>query len=158
MGVVGLIASKISEKYSVPAFVWSEFDKNTVKGSVRSNGEISIHSLMEETSESFSSFGGHEMAGGFESEFSKIHFLEEELNKNYSKAKKVKKEKKKIDLKISLDDVNILNMKEMKKLSPFGMGNEVPIFLLENIEIFKIRIFGKNSEHLELTFKNSKGQ
>ena len=158
LGVVGLIASKISEKYSVPAFVWSEFDKNTVKGSVRSNGEISIHSLMEETSESFSSFGGHEMAGGFESEFSKIHFLEEELNKNYSKAKKVKKEKKKIDLKISLDDVNILNMKEMKKLSPFGMGNEVPIFLLENIEIFKIRIFGKNSEHLELTFKNSKGQ
>ncbi len=158
LGIVGLIASKISEKYSVPAFVWSEFDKNTVKGSVRSNGEVSIHSLMSETADAFSSFGGHEMAGGFEVEFSKIHFLEKKLSDNYDKAKKVEKPIKKIDVKISLDDINILNMKEMKKLAPFGMGNEAPIFLLENIEIFKIRIFGKNSEHLELTFKNSKGQ
>ena len=39
-----------------------------------------------------------------------------------------------------------------------ALGNEAPIFLLENIEIFKVRIFGKNSEHLELTFKNSQGQ
>ena len=62
------------------------------------------------------------MAGGFEVEFSKIHFLEEKLNKNYNKAKKVEKPLKKIDAKISLDDINILNMKEMKKLSPFGIG------------------------------------
>lgn len=158
LGIVGLIASKISEKYKVPAFVWTEFDNKKVKGSVRSNGEVSIHSLMSESSDSFSSFGGHEMAGGFEIELDKIHFLEENLNKNYSKAKKVKKQLEKIDLKISIDDVNWNSMNEIKKLSPFGMDNLKPKFLLENLEIFKVKLFGKNSEHLELIFKNSRGQ
>ena len=129
-----------------------------VKGSVRSNGEISIHSLMEGAKENFISYGGHEMAGGFEVDFDKIHFLEKELNLKYPKAKKILKEKRIIDMKISIDEVNFKNMNEMKKLSPFGVGNKIPLFLLENIEIFRIKIFGKGEEHLELLFRNSQNQ
>ena len=157
MGIVGLIASKISEKYKKPAFVWTEFESGKLKGSVRSDGQVSIHSLMS-LSENLTSFGGHEMAGGFEIELSKIHLLEDELSEKYQQAEGVKKEKIQIDKKISIDEVNRQNMNELKKLSPFGMKNPAPKFLLENIEIFRPRIFGKNSEHLELTFKNSKGQ
>jgi single-stranded-DNA-specific exonuclease len=127
---------------------------------VRSDGTTSIYSLMEETKNSFVSFGGHEQAGGFEAELNQVHSLEKDLNKNFKKARKIldKEKKEKIDLKISLDDVNLENMLEMKKLSPFGMDNPTPKFLLENLEIFRVKIFGKNEEHLELIFKNSRGQ
>ncbi len=160
LGVVGLIAGKIADRYKVSAFVWTEFDNKKVKGSVRSNGEISIHSLMEKTKDSFVSFGGHEQAGGFEAELEKIHLLEEKLNENFEKAEKISeaKKKEKIDLKISLDEVSQENMNEMKKLAPFGMENPTPKFFLENLEIFRVKIFGKNEEHLELIFKNSRGQ
>ncbi|EFK97231.1 hypothetical protein LDC_0731 [sediment metagenome] len=47
---------------------------------------------------------------------------------------------------------------KLKKLAPFGVDNLKPKFLLENLEIFNVKIFGKNFEHLELFFKNSKGQ
>jgi single-stranded-DNA-specific exonuclease len=114
---------------------------------------------MKKSADNFVSFGGHEQAGGFEISFEKIHKLEEELNKNFEKAEKVQKNKKeKIDAVLSLDEVNFLNMKDMKKISPFGMSNPTPKFLLKNLEIFRIKIFGKNSEHLELVFKNSSGQ
>ena len=90
---------------------------------------------MTETKEEFLGFGGHAEAGGFELEENKIHSLEEKLSKNLDKAQDIKKEKIIIDAEISLDEVNFENYNEIIKLEPFGIGNQQPHFLLQDIEI-----------------------
>jgi len=158
LGILGLIASKIVEKYKKPAFVWTELEKGKIKGSVRGNDEVSVYDLMEKTKNFFVSFGGHLNAGGFETDFQKIHKLEEELSKNYSFAEKILKEKILIDAQIEIDDLNQELFDEIKKLSPFGMSNPAPLFLIENLGIQKINFFGRNKEHLEIIFEKNDGE
>jgi len=156
LGIVGLVAGKIADKIKKPTFVWGgyEGDSKIIKGSVRSDGKISIYSLMEEVKTEFIGFGGHEMAGGFELKLDKLHTLQAKLSDKYKKAKKIENKKKIIDSKIELKDVNFQNYKDIEKLEPFGVGNQKPLFYLENIEIKNVNKFGKNKEHLELSFKD----
>jgi single-stranded-DNA-specific exonuclease len=49
------------------------------------------------------------------------------------------------------------NFNVIKKLAPFGMGNQKPTFLFKGVKIFAIKEFGKEKNHLELSFKNSRG-
>src|ERR1035437_1522998 len=64
VGVLGLVANKISDEYKKPVFVWGKDENNLIKGSCRSDGSVSLVELMTETSEFFIEFGGHEFAGG----------------------------------------------------------------------------------------------
>ncbi|OGI45467.1 single-stranded-DNA-specific exonuclease RecJ, partial [Candidatus Nomurabacteria bacterium GWB1_40_6] len=85
VGILGLIASKISDTYNKPVFVWGKDENDYIKGSCRSNGSVSVVELMTETRESFIDFGGHELAGGFTVHNEKIHFLEEALSASFHK-------------------------------------------------------------------------
>ncbi len=155
VGVLGLVAGRICDLHERPVFVWGKDENDLIKGSCRSDGSISLVSLMSETSEFFMDFGGHEMAGGFTVHTDKIHFLEEALSASYHKVKRDKKEDKIIyDIKSDLSVISMKNWREMEKMAPFGLGNHKPIFLFENIKIEKIKKFGKNGsgEHLEIIF------
>ena len=159
LGVLGLIAGKIADKYARPAFVWSKSlggEKEKIKGSCRSGSEFSVFSIMEKNKDLFLGFGGHTASGGFEIAEEKIHFLEQELSKCLDKVEKAENKKVILDAKISLDDVNIANYNTIEKLAPYGMANQKPVFLFESIETFLMKDFGKNKEHLELVFKNSR--
>jgi len=158
VGVLGLVAGKISDEYKKTVFVWGKDENDCIKGSCRSDGSVSVVELMTNTDEFFMDFGGHELAGGFTVRSEKIHFLEEALSVSYSK---FKYEKKKDDLACDMEaDLSIVNMKnwrEIEKLAPFGLSNPKPIFLFENIKTEKIKKFGKNGsgEHLEIIFSDA---
>jgi single-stranded-DNA-specific exonuclease len=157
VGVLGLVAGKISDQHKKPVFVWGKDENDCIKGSCRSDGSVSIMELMNETSESFVDYGGHELAGGFTVHEDKIHFLEEALSSSFNKVKRNKKENKIIyDIQSDLSIVNMKNWREIVKMAPFGLGNPKPIFLFEGIKIEKIKKFGKNGsgEHLEITFSD----
>ncbi len=159
LGVLGLIAGKISDKYKKPAFVWSKAEnekENILKGSCRSGGIYSINSLMSKEEKEFIGFGGHTMSGGFVIKEENIHFLEKKLSLALKTVEKIKKEKIIVDAEISLDEVNLINYREIEKLEPYGMENQKAYFLFSDINIFSVKKFGKNGEHLELSFKNSK--
>ncbi len=161
VGVLGLVAGKISDEHKKPVFVWGKDENDCIKGSCRSDGSVSVVELMAETSESFINFGGHELAGGFTVHTEKIHFLEEALSASFHKVKKEKKENEiDYDIKTTLDNVNMKNWKEIEKMAPFGLGNPKPVFLFENVKIEKIKKFGKNGsgEHLEITFSDEGGK
>ena len=91
VGVLGLVAGKISDEYKKPVFVWGKDENDCIKGSCRSDGSVSIVELMMETRESFIDFGGHELAGGFTVHNDKIHFLEETLSLTFNKIQVSKK-------------------------------------------------------------------
>jgi single-stranded-DNA-specific exonuclease len=155
VGVLGLVAGKILDKYNKPVFVWGKDENDCIKGSCRSPGSVSVVSLMAEVRESFVEFGGHELAGGFSVHSEKIHFLEEELSLAFEKIS-VEKNIQDIvfDIKGDLSLVNIKTWRDMEKLAPFGFANPKPVFLFENVKIEKLKKFGKggSEEHLEIIF------
>ncbi len=160
VGVLGLVAGKISDEYQKPVFVWGKDENDCIKGSCRSDGSVSVVELMIAARESFLDFGGHENAGGFTAQNDKIHFLEEALSANFKKMKITSPQpspyKGEGGMQLSLSDVNMKNWREIDRMAPFGLGNPKPIFLFENVKIEKIKKFGKNGsgEHLEITFSD----
>ena len=95
----------------------------------------------------------------------KVHLLEEKLQLAYEKVigqsvalSYLDKATLCPDAKISLDEVTLENYKLIEKLAPFGVGNSKPLFLFEKIVLESVRMFGKENNHLELMFKNSRGK
>lgn len=160
VGVLGIVAGKISDEYKKPVFVWGKDENDCIKGSCRSDGSVSVVELMTSMSDSFLEFGGHELAGGFTVSNDKIYFLEDELSSSFNKIKKTKTiDDISYDVKSNLSIVNMKNYKEIEKLAPFGIGNIKPSFLFKNVKIDKIKKFGKNGsgEHLEISFSDITG-
>src|SRR3989338_3047736 len=160
VGILGLVAGKISDEYNKPVFVWGKDENDCIKGSCRSYGSVSVVELMTETKEFFLDFGGHELAGGFTVRNDRIHFLEDALSVSFWKLKKAKlEEAAAFDIETDLGEVNMKNWREIEKLSPFGLGNPKPVFLFPGVKIEKIKKFGKNGsgEHLEIAFSDSDG-
>jgi single-stranded-DNA-specific exonuclease len=160
IGVLGLVAGKLCDQYKKPVFVWGKDENDTIKGSCRSDGSVSVVELMGEAKEYFSEHGGHELAGGFTVHKDKIHFLEDALSQIYSSLKRDKKENENIhDIKTDLSNVSMKNWKEIEKLAPFGFGNGKPVFLFESVKIENLKKFGKNGsgEHLEIFFRDDNG-
>ncbi len=164
VGVLGLVASKIVEEYKKPAFVWGQEGSDTIRGSCRTWGSVNVVELMTALPEnSLLEFGGHVGAGGFAVAHEEIHFLEERLvsvhNEIYIGRSYVEENNNlMIDATISLDDVTAENYGVIEKLAPFGMGNPKPIFRFENVEIKEAKEFGKEKNHLELIFLNSRNR
>jgi single-stranded-DNA-specific exonuclease len=161
-GLLGLVANSLKDEHQKPAFVWGRDGKGEIKGSCRSEGVSDVLKLMQNTKEGiFSHVGGHKMSGGFSVSDEKIHFLEKSLCESYQSLKIKSSEivdlKIFVDKKLSLNDVTWGNYKIIEKLSPFGMGNPKPLFLFENVEIFDVKVFGKQDNHLSLSFQNSLG-
>ena len=158
VGVLGIVAGKISDEYKKAVFVWGKDENDLIKGSCRSDGSVSLVELMTETSEFFMEFGGHEFAGGFTVHNDKIHFLEEALSVSFNKVKRYKVESEIVyDIKSDLSVVNMKNWSEIEKMAPFGLANPKPIFLFEGVKVENIKKFGKNGsgEHLEITFSDA---
>ena len=161
IGVLGIIASKIVEEYKRPVFVWGSDGSDELKGSCRSYGGVDLVELMNSLPEgSLSGFGGHKGAGGFSVSHEEIHFLEDRILKVFGSDREVEEEAKSegAEAIISMDDVTNANMSVIEKLAPYGVGNPKPTFLFKDIPIGGVKEFGKEKNHLELSFFNNKGK
>jgi single-stranded-DNA-specific exonuclease len=158
VGVLGLVAGKLSDEYGKPVFVWGKDENDCIKGSCRSPGSISIVELMIRNKDSFLEYGGHELAGGFTVDNDKIHFLEDILSNSFNKIEHLVEDllESKAEMICDLSFVNIKNWHEIEKLAPFGIGNSKPVFQFKNVKIENIKKFGKNGsgEHLEIIFSD----
>ncbi len=151
-GILGLVASKIIEEYRVTTFVWGS-EGESIKGSCRGVGDISVVKLMQCVSHLLTQFGGHEEAGGFTTTRESVHFLEDEFNKSYQETKhEISKQITEIsyDMELQLSDVTMENYRALRRMAPFGTGNPKPIFAFKNIIPTSVSQFGKTKEHLEV--------
>lgn len=157
-GILGLVASKITEQYGLTTFVWGS-EGDVIKGSCRGAGDIGVVKLMQSAVGMLTQFGGHEDAGGFTTTRETIHFLEDAFNKKYHETKhEISKQVKEVlwDLELGLAEVTIENYRALRQMAPFGVGNPKPVFAFKNIIVNSVRQFGKTTEHLEITFKDHK--
>ncbi len=153
-GVIGIVASKLTEKFNRPSIVISE--QNTIcKGSCRSIGDFDMGELILEALEIeiLESGGGHKMAGGFSIRLDKIKKFKTFLDDKYRKSKK--EIIKFYDSEIKLSSINNKLFFEVEKLSPFGPGNPRPKFLIRNCFLKYSKIVGEN--HLSCFFEDVYG-
>ncbi len=157
--LLGLVANSLAEDMHCPVFLWGREGGVELKGSCRSSGSVDLTLLMQEASSVFSGFGGHKEAGGFSTTLEKVHLLEAELERAYEKVRSEYKGQEALcaDAVLSLDEVQTRTWEEIGKLAPFGTGNPKPIFLFENAKIRKMEQFGKEKQHLKLTFAKTDG-
>jgi len=136
-GILGLVASKIIEEYSVTTFIWGS-EGESIKGSCRGVGDVSVVKLMQSVSHLLTQFGGHEEAGGFTATRETIHFLEDAFNKTYQETKHdLSKQVTEIsyDMELDLSDVTMDHYHNLRQMAPFGLGNPKPVFEFKNEKI-----------------------
>ncbi len=153
--LLGLAANSIAEEIGRPVFLWGRDGGEEIKGSCRSDGKTNLVELMEKAKEVFDTFGGHKLAGGFAVSGDKIHSLEERLVKAFEdlSLQKTEEEEIVVDRKLLIDEIDQRLWNDIEKLSPFGIGNPKPLFLFENVTPSKVAGFGKQKNHLELSFE-----
>lgn len=155
--LLGLVANSLAEDYDRPVFVWGRDGSGKLKGSCRSARGIDLYALMNGARDSFVEFGGHSGAGGFSVDLENLPSLGDQLVKvlpglQNSDPDTVKKEK---DLIINLSDIGENLWRMVSSFAPFGTGNPKPVFKIEKTKIKSVRKFGKESNHLEVTFSGA---
>lgn len=145
-GVVGIVASRIVEKYYRPAIMLTTID-GVAKGSARSIPGFNIYEAIEECKDLVIQFGGHKAAAGLEIEVENIPKFRKKINE-FLKVKMNEEDiipEVKIDSKISLCEVTPKFIRVLDQFAPFGPGNMRPVFLAEDIKVVaNPRIVGTN--------------
>ena len=148
-GVVGIVASRIVERYHLPTILISKED-GIGKGSARSIPGVNIYEAMSRCSDLFDKFGGHELAAGLTIKEENIDELRCRINEA---VRQVMGEEKllpeiTVDYKLSPRDIGIRTVNQLNMLEPFGMGNPNPLFVYRNLTILSMRLVGNDSKHL----------
>lgn len=152
-GVIGIVASRLAEKYGRPAIVLSVTD-GIANGSARSVSGFSIYDALCECSYILSKFGGHEMAAGLTLYESSIDSFRTAINDFAARTPRSLPEIK-LDCKLNPAALSVDLAEELKIMEPFGVGNPTPLFGIFDLTLQKISSVG-SGKHLRLTF--SKGE
>ncbi|UQS85499.1 single-stranded-DNA-specific exonuclease RecJ [Apilactobacillus apisilvae] len=151
-GVVGIVASRLIEKYHKPALVLSlNTETNILKGSGRSIERFNLFKALNGVRSNMVSFGGHSMAVGLSVDLDNLNTVIQHLESyaNENNITELQKPILKLAKKISVNQVNEQLFNQLQLLSPFGTDNEYPIFSFEADMVTNIQTMGKNNEHLK---------
>ncbi len=154
-GVLGIVASRLVEKYYRPTLVMNIEDGKAV-GSGRSIAGFNLHKALSRVGHLFERFGGHDHAVGFALDVENIEALREELE---GLAREGLSEDElfpriEIDAQVSLPELTLETMKEMGSLSPFGPGNPEPICYARALQVIDSRVVGER--HLKLRVRQER--
>ena len=146
-GIIGIVASRIKERYNKPTILIS-VNQDTGKGSARSVLGFDIGSQIIKAVQSgiLLKGGGHKMAGGFTLKKENISKFRNFLIKNFEKsnANASNNINLYLDSKIAASALNEEFFDEINCLAPFGSGNSEPKFVIENIKVISTNIVGNN--------------
>ena len=155
-GIIGIVASRIVQKYYRPAIVIS-VKGDVGKGSVRSVDGVDIISLLRNFEDRFENLGGHKAAAGFTIKMSKLKKFKKDFEKFSEKeiSAELLVPKLNIDLELDFNLIDLSLAEEINYLEPFGIGNSEPVFCTKNVGIVSATKIGKSQNHLNLgLFKN----
>lgn len=163
IGIIGIVASKIVEKYHKPTFVMTYSGETKMyRCSARGVDGISLYEVINENAEILDGFGGHTLAAGlyFSSEKTSFIDVKNALNKTIKEKLNGKDLKPfvEIDLEVYPSDINVELVEEISQLEPFGASNPSPVFVMKNLKIKQKRLMGENKDHLRLTVQSENNE
>ena len=157
-GVIGIVASRLTEVYYRPAVVLTRTD-DMATGSARSVSGFDVYKAIEHCRDLLTSFGGHTYAAGLSmkieqvpeftrrfEEFVSEHILPEQTFAVID-----------IDAEIDFKDINAKFFSDLKKFNPFGPGNNKPIFCTHHVYDYGTsKVVGRDQEHIKLELVDNK--
>jgi len=150
-GIIGIVASKLSDKYSRPSVILN-VDGDHAKGSARSIEGISIYEVLHQFKDLFEKFGGHDQAAGLSLRAENVDRLRAGLQ-SYSQ-NHIKQymliSRERVDGVLEPNMVTHQLVEDIEALKPFGMGNPKPQFVFNNLIIEDYKVLGKTQNHLKL--------
>ena len=160
-GVIGLIAGRLTEKYRKPSFVLTRVEDG-YKGSGRSFGDFNLAEALEAVRDELVNGGGHAAAAGVKVKLGRLEAFRERINEYYRGLGLKGQEKYfrvKEDLSVGrLASLSVGFLEELRQLEPFGVGNEVPIFLLNEMSVVGVKWMGATGKHLSMTVRDGEGE
>jgi single-stranded-DNA-specific exonuclease len=156
MGVAGLVASRLTDEFYRPSIV-VHTDGDVSHGSCRSIPEFDIIAALNRFDSLMTRYGGHAAAAGFTLPTSKLAELQQGLTKLAEEqlAGVELLPRLDIDARVTLPELGGDTWEQTRRLAPFGIGNPVPTFLSETVEVLERRTMGANGDHLRFRFRQS---
>jgi single-stranded-DNA-specific exonuclease len=150
-GIIGIVASRIVERYEKPTILIAVDDDGIGKGSGRSVEGVNIYSALLECSNLFEQFGGHELAAGLSIKEENVDKFRKMFDKALESNKEPYEQKINIDCSVDIESVTESLVTELDQLAPFGIGNPEPLLLSKEIQVASQRIF--KDKHLGFKVK-----
>jgi single-stranded-DNA-specific exonuclease len=165
-GVIGIVASRLVERYGVPVFIGTYEDEQhevsdsspqMIRGSARSIDEFNVFDALNYCSDLLGKYGGHRAAGGFSFPASNLEQVKQRLSEFAYKCLEVEHLKPlvKIDTQASLEQINFQLYEQLEGLQPWGIGNSPPVFWTPNVRVIEQKAIGNNRNHLKLTLQEA---
>ncbi|RCK75008.1 MAG: Single-stranded-DNA-specific exonuclease RecJ [Anaerolineae bacterium] len=163
-GVVGIVASRLVERFGKPAILLCGDNESGARGSARSVEGVNITQAITAQAAMLSSFGGHPMAAGLA--FAPAADLTERIARfrqalGYTVREMVGDRALETQLQLSaylpLEQADWLLAEQLERLAPFGAGNPAPLFAAQNLTLVSFAEIGRQNEHLLMDVEDEQG-
>ncbi len=158
-GVIGIVASRLVERYGVPVFIgtYESEHQDVIRGSARGIEEFNIFEALNYCRDLLGKFGGHKAAGGFSFPASNLAAIKQKLSEfaHQSLEPEHLKPLVKIDARASLEQIDFTLYQQIESLQPWGIGNSTPVFWTPNVRVVEQQIVGNNHLKVKLQEDNS---
>lgn len=158
-GIIGIVASKLSELFYRPCILIS-IEDGKGKASGRSIEEMNLFDALSHCEELLTAFGGHSQAAGLSISEENIDAFRTKINE-YAKncfRNKTLVPRLYIDCPVDTKDITLASAKMIARLEPFGMGNEVPVFSAKDMRVLTVQTIGQDNKHLRLYLSDGKNK
>ncbi|MBQ4562409.1 MAG: single-stranded-DNA-specific exonuclease RecJ [Clostridia bacterium] len=145
-GVIGIVSSRLTDKYGLPTILVSFDEEGMGKGSGRSVKGLNLVEALSDVSDTLEKFGGHELAAGLSvrrdrfdefcrriNEYAREHFDHDAHSPTCN-----------ADLELDAEDIDLRQANELFLLEPFGTDNPAPVFVICDATVTEIRGIGSN--------------
>jgi single-stranded-DNA-specific exonuclease len=156
-GVIGIVASRLLERYGVPVFIGTFEDEggetgNIIRGSARGIPEFNVFDGLNFCADLLTKFGGHKAAGGFSMPANNLEQFRKQLSifANQCLQPEHLKPLVSVDVRADLAEINLDLYRQIDALEPCGIENKAPVFWTPNVCITEQKIVGKGG-HVKLT-------
>lgn len=150
-GVLGIVAGRLLEQFHKPIIMLAE-EEGVLRGSARSIENFNIFEALNEHRELFMAFGGHKQAAGMTFALENVEAIKQVMLDFIQENDIDMSEKSSLEVQGSLqfEEISLETIRSLEKLSPYGMDNPKPHFLLTDYQVEQARSMGKDNSHLKL--------
>ena len=160
-GVIGIVASKLVEKYKRPVFIIGERGEEAT-GSARSFGDFSAADAVRAADDIIIKGGGHGAAAGVTLETEKIDDFRRRINEFYDSLQLTNQERYLLPrADVEIDDFSEIDeelVENLAKMEPFGNGNPEPVLKITMANVLSVRRMGADGQHVKLALRDKKGK
>jgi len=159
-GVLGIVASRLVERYHKPVILLASPPGELARGSARSIEGVNISAAIRTHQGMLAGFGGHPMAAGLSIEPQRIPEFRRALSRSVQAmlGQAPPRPPLQIEAYLHLDDISLELVTDLERLAPFGPGNPPLVFASRGLRLLSQTPIGRESEHLLLTVEDEQGQ